>query len=100
MYSAALTSATIFTFAQKPRQPDLKRGDGDRRYKDDPDRDQHQQLPSCPLGHLARQPYLRFVFRLIAVNGEPRLADHREEPSLGNTCEPLPVVDSISLVLR
>lgn len=50
MCSAALTSATIFTFAQTPRQPDLKRGDGDRRYKDDPDRDQHQQLPSCPWG--------------------------------------------------
>jgi hypothetical protein len=48
--SAALTSATIFTFSETPEQPDLKRGDGDHRYKDGPDCDQHQQLLSCRWG--------------------------------------------------
>lgn len=49
-------SATIFTFAEAPEQPDLKRGHGDHGYKDDPDRDQHQQLLSCRWGAFGYAP--------------------------------------------
>ena len=50
--------------------------------------------------HVVTHRDLRVRLSPIAVTGEPRLADHRGRAVAGGICEPSPVVDSISLVLR